>query len=329
MRGLFGLLLLLSSTLISGSLALGGELVIYLHPQGSDSADGLSQETSVASLQEAVRIAEEVSGKEAFSIRIAVAPGEYKGQSAKSRGHSSVNTIKVTSADPSKPRPRFDGDGKGGTWFDLRSASERSTHYTIEGLEIINFETAINLAGDRNRTELSNSGNQIRNNVFINIGQTSAESPPSTAVIRLVNSDDNVIKDNRFIHIKNRERCSLLHSIYVAHDSTNNVIEGNIFEDLCGDAIRFRDGSNANLIKDNVFIDAWDKAPVSDWYCDRDRRDDCTKATGECPSMNNVLMSNTVFAKILKPVKIFLAYGNDIYRSCPTYPEDVRFLIRS
>jgi hypothetical protein len=94
-----------------------------------------------------------------------------------------------------------------------------------------------------------------------------------------------VIKNNRFIHIKNRERCLLLHSIYVAHDSTKNVIEGNIFEDSCGDAIRFRDGSSANLVKDNIFIDAWDKAPVSDWYCDRDRRDDCTKATGECPSI--------------------------------------------
>ena len=309
--------------------ALAHDLVIFLDPGGSDAFDGLSEQKPVASLQEAIRIAELVADKDVSRVRIAVASGEYKGQAAKARGNITGLEISVTAADPNRPRPRFNGDRHGGTWLDVRSATGKRTNYWISGLEITNYETAINLAGDRNHVERSNGGTEIRNNVFANIGQIArAGAAPSTAVVRLVNSDDNVIASNHFIHIVNLKGCALLHSIYVAHDSTGNVIEDNVFEDSCGDAIRFRDRSHSNIVKGNTFIDAWATAPVSDWYCDSERREDCTKTTPECPSMNNVLDSNTVVARNLKPAPSFLTFGNDIHSNCSSYPNDTRFAIK-
>lgn len=102
---------------------------------------------------------------------------------------------------------------------------------------------------------------------------------PSAAVLRLVNSDDNVIAGNRFIHIVNVDTCAELHSIYVAHGSTVNIIENKVSENSCGDAIRFRDRSDSNIAKNNTFIDSWAKALIPDGCCDRDRRNDCTKST--------------------------------------------------
>mgnify|MGYP001566953526 CR=1 FL=1 len=308
---------------------LAHELVIFLDPRGSDVFDGFSEQTPVASLQEAIRIAELVADKNVSLVRIAVAPGEYRGQAAKARGNIAGLGIAVTAADSNRPRPRFDGDRQGGTWLDIRSVTGKRTSIKISGLEITNYETAINLAGDRNYRERSNGGNEIRNNVFTNIGQIArAGAAPSTAVVRLVNSDDNVIASNRFIHIVNLEGCARLHSIYVAHDSTGNKIDDNVFEDSCGDAIRFRDGSHSNIVKNNTFIDAWAKAPISDWYCDSERRGDCTKTTPECPSMNNVLDGNAVVARKLKPAPSFLTFGDDIHGNCSSYPNDKRFAIK-
>ena len=102
---------------------------------------------------------------------------------------------------------------------------------------------------------------------------------PSAAVLRLVNSDDNVIAGNRFIHIVNVDSGAELHSIYAAHGSTGNINENNVSENSCGDAIRFRDRSDSSIVQNKAFIDSWAKALISDWYCDRDRRNDCTKST--------------------------------------------------
>lgn len=326
---LFGLFFCLVSATAFLPPCLAGELIIYLDPRGSDASDGLTEHRPVASLQKALQIAESISANEVSALRIAVAPGEYRGQTAKARGNFAGLEIAPISTDPTRPRPRFDGDRKGGTWLDIRSATGTRTNYKISGLEITNYETAINFAGDRNHRARSNGGNEIRNNVFANIGQIArADAPPSTAVVRLVNSDDNVIASNRFIHIVNPARCALLHSIYVAHDSTGNVIEDNVFEDSCGDAVRFRDGSHSNLVRGNTFIDAWANAPVSDWYCDSEKRTDCTKPTPECPSMNNVIDNNRVVARKLKPAPSFLSFGEDIQSTCSSDADDKRFVIK-
>ena len=49
---------------------LAHELSIFLDPRGSDSFDGLSEQTSVASLQKSIRIAKLVSDKDVFVFEL-------------------------------------------------------------------------------------------------------------------------------------------------------------------------------------------------------------------------------------------------------------------
>ncbi len=147
--------------------------------------------------------------------------------------------------------------------------------------------------GDRGSPNTSNSENVIRNDILRNIGQIAFPSgKPSTAVIRLVNSKHNQIVNNRFINIQNLTGCSALHSIYMAHYSSNNLIEGNTFESGCGATVKARDASNSNIIRDNRFVGQADTLFL-DSYCDKDKREDCTKATAECPSWGNQVQNNS------------------------------------
>jgi len=141
---------------------LAHELSIFLDPRGSDSSDGLSDQTPVTSLQEAIRIADLVADKDVSRIRIAVVSGEFQGQAAKAGGNIAGFEIARSAADPDQPRPRFNGDRYGGTWLDIWSATGKRTNYKISGLEITNYATAINFAGDRNHGERSNGWNEMK-----------------------------------------------------------------------------------------------------------------------------------------------------------------------
>jgi len=122
-------------------------------------------------------------------------------------------------------------------------------------------------------------------------------------------------------------QCSLLHAIYLAHNSTDNIIDGNSFDSGCGDAIRFRDSSHRNIVKNNIFRDFWDKSAISDWYCDGKTRVDCTKYNGECPSLNNVVDTNQFVARRFGNVPQTLTYGSDIPNGCSKNQSDVRFIV--
>jgi parallel beta-helix repeat protein len=210
--------------------------------------------------------------------------------------------IAVVAADPNRPRPPFNGGRHGRTLLDGTSATGKRTSLVISGVEIADYEPAIYLAGDRAHREQSNGRNEIRDNGFLHIGKIApAGALPSTAVLRLVNSDDNVIAGNCFIRIVNVEICAQLRFNYVTHGSADNMIEKNVFESSCGDAIRFRDRSDSNIVRNNSFIDSWAKAPISNRYCDREKWTDCTKSTPQCPSMNNVLDGNKVVSRKLAP----------------------------
>lgn len=302
---------------------------VYLSNLGDDGNSGLSIDKSVASLQRALDVAINLPLQKNNIVKILVDNGVYRGQIAVTKGVPKGVELQIRPLNKKNHRPKFDGDGLGGTWLTINNSSGIPSNIGIYDLEIVNFETAISINGNRNNFARSNGGNIIRNNIFSNIGQISSEAAsPSTAAIRLVNSDGNKIFRNKFFNIINRERCVLLHAIYVAHNSTGNSIEENIFKNGCGDAIRFRDGSSNNVVKDNKFIDSWDKAPVSDWYCDSSNRQDCTKAEGECPSFNNTLNGNKILSQSGKSVPQKLTYGPDLSKNCNKVSSDERFIVK-
>jgi parallel beta-helix repeat protein len=295
--------------------AWAAEIAIYVNPTGNDARKGSSEVDAVATIQRAMKLAEAVpQGTE--RVKIFLLPGVYLAQRFETAGHPDQVPMLITSGGGG--RAVFDGNGDGVTWMILRPGRGHSANITIDGVDVRNYVNAINVTGDRDNSARWAGGLEIRNNKFSHIGNIARiGAKPSTAVIRLVNADHNVIAGNEFTHFRYNKSCALLHAIYVAHDSTDNLIEGNLFSDACGDAIRFRDGSDNNVVRNNSFIDAWARNPVSDWFCNKDRRGDCTKVTKECPSLNNLIEGNKVISRELPPTDIFFPWGSELPVGCP------------
>ncbi len=305
-----------------------GKMTIYVSPNGSDSADGSKPGAAFATVQAAVGRAEQALQSGYSDVFIEVQPGRYVAQSIKTSGAGEGKSLSISRKEKTEDRPVFDGGDNGATWLTVSDMSGKPANLTIFGLKVTNYLTAITLNGSRNKLDRSVNHVTIRNNVFDTVGQSSAaRGGPSTAAIRFVNGDDNDVINNRFVNIVNVQKCGLLHAVYVAHNSTNNTIRDNEFESGCGDAIRFRDGSNNNRVSNNSFKDAWAQAPISDWYCEGDNRDDCTKKSGECPSVNNVLEANRMVADKAKDQGLVKVFGANVAKSCPDARSE-RFIVK-
>lgn len=276
---------------VVGNLAFAAEAVIYLAPNGDDNATGLSASAPLATLQAAVKRALAQPGDSITARRIVVAPGQYKAQVTVVEDLPDEKPLVIAGA--RGDRPVFDGNGRGRAWLTLKSATGKPTRLSIEGLEIRNYVTAISLNGERTSPGAWNAENVIRNNIIRDIGQIAFPSgKPSTAAVRLVNSRNNQIVNNHFINIENITGCGALHAIYMAHHSSNNLIEGNTFENGCGATVKARDASNSNIIRNNRFI-GQKETLFLDSYCDKDNRDDCAKDSTECPSWGNQVQDNS------------------------------------
>lgn len=268
---------------------------IYLATNGNDAHEGISAKTPVATLGAAVQRAIRQSARTGEDATILVAPGIYRGQTVAldARQMKGALTITGASRDPGN-YPAFYGDGTG-TWLRYDGSAGQSTGLAIRNLRIVDYSTAITLNGNRDDPRGFNRGTIIAGNIFTRIGSDSSKGRgASTAALRLVNSRDNAIENNWFKTIRNypATACPGLHAIYVAHRSTGNHIVGNSFDDFCGSAIKLRDGSNDNMIKNNRFRTR-DKAPgIEEWYCDLAANDACTKQAGECPSVGNLVSGN-------------------------------------
>lgn len=268
---------------------------LFLAPDGSDSSDGRTLETPILTIGRAQQILAQVAPLS--DMRIWVLPGRYYGQKVSWTYTSPERRIIFEAFDSEAPKPVFDGRSEegeflGGTWLRLRFAGGRHTNLEFRNLRFENYQTAISLDGDRNDIFGFNGGNVISGCYFFRIGNVfNPALKYSTAVIRLVNSKDNLIENNDFVEAINVKSGALLHAIYAAHLSDENHIVQNRFIDNSGDPVRIRDFSNGNLIEDNVFIRAGADG-YSEWYCDQDTRTDCTKPTPECPSWDNQFRYN-------------------------------------
>jgi hypothetical protein len=300
--------------------------VIYVSPAGSDTATGDSPDTARATLQGGLAAANDRFAEGDMDVTVRVLPGRYVGQVAETAGAPAGKRLIITAAGE-RGMAIFDGEGKTDTWLVVTGRVGQPANLVVSGLKIRRYQTAISMNGSRDKLDNVVSQVEIRKNVFEEIGQFSQESKPSTAVVRLVNADDNKILGNVFLHFRNLTSCSSLHAIYVAHNSTGNQIRDNDFRDGCGDAVRFRDTSSNNTVQDNRFEDAWKSAPISDWYCDASSRDDCTKKTPECPSVDNRLVNNQVVAHRIPNNGLTAEFGDLVTRLCQAPASTRRFLV--
>lgn len=268
---------------------------IHMAPNGDDGNDG-GADKPVATLQRAVDLALAHPKATTEPMRVLVQSGTYRGQKTLINGGSLVGQLTIIGkgVEP-KDFPIFKGDSGQTTWLTLKSDTGRRTGLTIQAIEVTDYFTAISLEGNRDDPKANNSGTTIRRNFFRNIGSIAArDDGVSTAAIRFVNSQDNLVENNFFRTIRNRRDrdCGSLHSIYVAHFSSGNRIIGNTFEDACGSVVKLRDRSNNNRIEGNRFRAIQKAAAVEEWFCDAGARKDCTKLLGECPSTGNVVRDN-------------------------------------
>jgi hypothetical protein len=271
--------------------------VIYLDPNGYDTQDGSEPGKAVATLAKAVKLALQRSSSQGTgeNMTVRVAPGFYFNQTLMLNERQMRGALTIDGASPSAGLyPVFFGDGTS-TWLRYEGSSGRATRLTITRVNVTNYATVISLNGRRDDPKAFNHGTTITGNLFTRIG-TDSQDPKnmSTAALRLVNSRDNVIQNNIFKTIRSvpLNACGLLHPIYVAHNSSGNRIIGNTFEDFCGAAIKLRDQSDRNLISHNRFYTQDVVNGVEEWFCDLDKNVECTKNTGECPSVDNVVQTN-------------------------------------
>ena len=319
-----------ASSLVGHSIALAQTAsqtkTIYLSPKGSDSASGASADTAVATLQKAIDRAQGLLDQKEGRVEIAVGRGRYMNQVATLDSVKANKALTLRADCQGDTCAVFDGSNQG-RWLSVKYAPGGGGTLEIRGLTIVDYLWGIVVSGSRDDTTHNVTHVSIVDNEFRRIGQPDPRAQFSTGAIVFINVDDSRIERNHFSDIRNKVQCVHLHGVYMAHGSSDNVIRSNTFERGCGDAIRLRDGSGNNKIAQNVFVDFWASAPVSEWYCESKSRDDCTKDTPECPSFGNVLSNNRMERKSLKPVPMTATFGADDKKACGGRPAGAkRFL---
>jgi len=267
---------------------------IYVAESGNDHNNGLSLATAVASINKAYSIIKTTLLYNPKNAEILIAPGTYTNQRVHMNWYMPHHSITIKPYDESQPKPLITSTS---TWkmvafkITTRAQGER-TNFIFKNLKFKNMYGAITFYGNRETEKASSSYNIIDGCEFDNTGMT------AFSTIGLINSRYNKLINNTFMNqqrfIDNKSTNGLLHAIYIAHNSTNNIIKNNYFENCDGDPIRIRDMSHNNLIEGNTFYHCGKKAPVSEWFCNADIRDDCTKTSAECPSYNNLVENNQI-----------------------------------
>ncbi len=266
-------------------------LKIYLNPIGSDENDGLSLDSPVLTLVKAQSIAKKLITTRDKNVEILIAPGTYYGQRVEWSFSMPYHTVAFKPLDKDASLPIFDGFNSSlnrnislAIKITTRAKGEK-TNIHIKNLVFQNYKGTISFSGNREKLQSSSSYNTIEGCYFKNTGIE------AYSVIGIVNSSHNKIVDNHFENILNNP---LLHAIYIAHNSSRNIISHNSFNNCDGDPIRVRDNSNYNIISDNTFTECGYQAAVSEWFCDKDAISYCTKTSAECPSHNNLVSNNNI-----------------------------------
>tara|TARA_B110000285_G_C15132357_1_gene624511 strand:- start:940 stop:1977 length:1038 start_codon:yes stop_codon:yes gene_type:complete len=266
---------------------------LYISQNGNDKNSGLIESEPIKSLSKAQQVL--ILNQPKSDIQINILPGVYLNQSI-TWSFNNGFCIKFTALHHTDSIPIFDGNGKG-FWFRYTGNTGKPSNLIFNRIKIRNYKQGIAINGNREILRGWNGSNFFHNMIFEKIGSLySSDKSPAYSALGLVNSRNNFIDNCFFINIENEELNDadiLMHSIYFAHNSSDNVVTNSFFINNSGDPVRFRDNSNNNVITKCVFINSGSHALASEWYCSSETTSKpCTKNSIELVSKNNIFVSN-------------------------------------
>jgi hypothetical protein len=278
-------------------------LDLYLSPAGTENSY-CSQARPCLSIWRAGYNAAKLNPQD--NVTVHVAPGTYYNQSVRWTYLMPTHAVTIVGEGTRDNLPVFDGCTDSthtscarNNWFQVDTSATAGggapSNVTLSNMEVTNYAQPVLFVGDRNDTISGWNGyNTVEGMVFVNIGNCYNQAEQeSYGVFQIYNSNHNQFLNNTFEHICTTPYSNnvYLHTYYLATSANYNIIDGNIFYDVYGDTIRFRDASNYNIVRNSVFMKTGEDAPLTSWFC-RGTPSECGKILPECPSRGNVAYNN-------------------------------------
>jgi hypothetical protein len=282
-------------------------LTVYMDPAGSDTNDGATPATAVASLAGAEQVilaapVDEVEVRIAyaggtpyvapqhnwttFGRRITFLPDDY---------HYTGGFASIAG------RPVFEGAGVDGWWLKpalpvghpgsdvgLRFYYLTVRGYGSGGLLLHGGYELVD--GFRVPRAGGLNGNTVHGCRFERMGSLHADGEFGFAGVDLVNSSNNLVRACWFIDLENTPAtASHIHGLYLAHGANGNEVLNNRFEGITGSPLRCRNRSSFNRFDGNTFDRCG--GPTDAHYVEwSDWRDTVER---ECPCDGNEYRNNT------------------------------------
>lgn len=282
---------------------------VYVSPDGSDADSGLSPASAVRTLAGAHAVLQAAAPTTDVEVRIR--QGTYVAPPATWTFLVPGHTVTFLPIDYEygegvggiAGRPVFRGDGTSGFWLTAQLPAGHSggnvglrfyylqvERYDLGGLKIDGGIKTVD--GIRRPATGGHNGNTVFGMNFHRLGSAWAGPAYGFGAIDLVNSRQNLIRNNHFVNLENTaSRAAALHGVYLAHHSSANTVAANRFEKISGDPIRTRNDSNDNDLFDNVLRRTGETAQYTDWFCDTDCAQRHNKSR-ECASHGNRFHEN-------------------------------------
>ena len=264
-------------------------LEIYMSPNGSSSNDGLSKNSSVATLTDVYNIIQKYYksfGSNLKDINIYIESGTYFNESTtwsftENTFPDYKGTINIQGVGT---KPIFMGNGQ--TSF-LIIKGNNTAKFNIKNIQI----NKPNEGGYNNGITLRNINNSIIENVdFYRIGDYYTDNDEySYGAIRAFNSSNNKIYGCIFQDIQNKKGSYLVHAIYLINDSSKNKIYENEIINCKPDPIRVRNNSNNNAVYKNTFKNSGVYSYMSVWY----------NINEEKPAIGNSFYENKLYGRFV------------------------------
>jgi hypothetical protein len=137
--------------------------------------------------------------------------------------------------------------------------------------------------------------NEVSGMTFSHIGDAYAPGQTGYGAILFTDSSGDEIANNTFDDLYNTGDQDQLHGLYITHFSDDNTIDGNLFENTNGEAVKVRDRSDFNNVSGNRFDNTGGVAAYVDIFCDLAcAQENPTAAQRQCASYGNRFADNTI-----------------------------------